>query len=600
MNTKNRRRALLALLVLAALLMNACGTPAAPDTTAATESPAATELPAEPEVTEAPAETPAPQTAPLPEGAVEVGTVDEFLAALAPGAIIALREGDYDLSRASSYGQENVKGNYSWDLIPGGCQLNISQLSGLRLIGQGEVSILAQSRYAEVLHFTDCWDLSLEGLTLGHTQEPGNCAAGVLRLDGCEDVRLENCRLFGCGSMGITAWDCESLSVSNTRIDSCSSGAITANSCRDLRFEDCEICDCGLSQGGYANDLIYADRCKGFALVNCKITGNRAERLLRSFWSDQAVMLGCQVESNRVFGSIFQFTGRGFTVDKCSFRHRSSDSYYPSGDIVFARNPEGEDLISFDLDHMELARAEYDGPKEPEQQDLGLEHTQMPDGSVQVSVETVDELLAAIAPNTTVLVQPGIYDLSAANAYGGPGGEWYSWDEVYDGFSLRIQGVPGLRIIGVGQEEVLIQATPRYAAVFSFQDCEDLEVSGVTAGHSPSPAYCTGDVLDFSSCRNVTVQDCGLFGCGVIGICATACQGLTADSVDIYECSYAGAAIYDCQDVSFQGCRIFDCDNGRNFIILNGGTMTWDTQNLDMGIHSFDYGAYLGPADTDW
>ena len=180
MNTKNRLRALLALLVLAALLMTACGTPAAPET------PAATEAPAEPEVTEAPAETPEPQTAPLPEGAVEVGTVDEFLAALAPNAIIVLREGEYDLSRASSYGLEDVKGNYSWDLIPGGCQLNISQLKGLRLIGQGEVSILAQPRYAEVLRFTDCWDLRLEGLTLGHTQEPGVCAAGVLSLENCD------------------------------------------------------------------------------------------------------------------------------------------------------------------------------------------------------------------------------------------------------------------------------------------------------------------------------------------------------------------------------------------------------------------------------
>lgn len=594
MNTKNRLRALLALLVLAALLMTACGTPAAPET------PAATEAPAEPEVTEAPAETPEPQTAPLPEGAVEVGTVDELLAALAPNAIIVLREGEYDLSRASSYGLEDVKGNYSWDLISGGCQLNISQLKGLRLIGQGEVSILAQPRYAEVLRFTDCWDLRLEGLTLGHTQEPGVCAAGVLSLENCEDVRVENCRLFGCGSMGVTARNCEAVTVANTRIDSCSNGAVLADSCLDLRFEDCELCDCGLTQNGPGFDLIYTDRCKGFALVNCRITGNRVQQLLRSFWSDQTVMLGCQVEQNRVLNAVFQLTGRSVTVDKCSFQRRSSDSYYPSGDIVFAKNPDGEDLISFDLDRMELARAEYDGPKAPEEQGLELEQIAMPDGSVQVNVETVDELLTAIAPNTTVVLQPGTYDLSAANDYGGPGGEWYAWDQVYDGFCLRIQGVQGLRIVGVGQEEVLIQATPRYAAVFSFQDCEDLELSGFTAGHSPSPAYCTGNVLDFFSCWNVTVKNCDLFGCGVIGICATACQGLTAESVDIYECSYAGASINNSAEVCFRGCRIFDCDDGSNYIFLNDGTMTWDDLNLTAGIHLFDFGTYVGTETPAW
>ena len=50
---------------------------------------------------------------------------------------------------------------------------------------------------------------------------------------------------------------------------------------------------------------------------------------------------------------------------------------------------------------MELARAEYDGPAPAEE--TTLDRTEQPDGTFLVKVQTVDELLAAIAPNTTIL-----------------------------------------------------------------------------------------------------------------------------------------------------------------------------------------------------
>ncbi len=592
MKQQYRIRALLALLVLAALLLTACGTPAAP------EVPETTEAPAEPEVTETPEESPAPESSPLPEGAVEVGTVDELLAALAPNAVIVLRAGDYQLDRASDYGREDLKGSYCWELVAGGCQLVIKDLSGLRLIGQGEVNILAQPRYAEVIRFTDCYDLSLEGLTLGHTQEPGACAAGVLSFFNCEEISLKDCRLFGCGSMGISANGCKAFRAQNCRIDSCSYGAIQASTCRDLRFEDCELVDCGLSDNGPGFDLVSAERCRGFALVNCKLSGNRMQQLLRSFWSDQVVMLGCRVEQNRIFGSMFQFTGRGATVDKCSFQHRSSESYYPAGEIVFAKNPAGEDLLSFDLDRMELARAEYDGPAPAEE--TTLDRTEQPDGTFLVKVQTVDELLAAIAPNTTILLSSGTYDLSASENYGGADGEWYTWEEVYDGYSLLIQGVDGLRIVGQDRENTRILVQPRYAAVFRFENCRDLALSGFVAGHTEGPGYCTGNVLDFFWCEQLSVTDCGLFGCGVVGVYAVDCSGLTLDSTEIYECSDAAAILSGCTDVCFQGCSIHDCDDARNYIFLYGGVMSWDEQNLSEGVHSFDWGAYLGETTPAW
>ena len=166
-------------LLLCLLILTGCGTGAAPAETESTQEPATEEA--------------------LPEGAVLVSTVDELLAAIAPNAVIVLQEGEYDLSTASDYGEEDLRGPYRWELVYGGCQLDISDVYGLSLIGRGQVSILARPRYAEVLSFSGCWDLRLENLTLGHTTQPGGCASGVLNLSDCENVSVEDCRLFGCG-----------------------------------------------------------------------------------------------------------------------------------------------------------------------------------------------------------------------------------------------------------------------------------------------------------------------------------------------------------------------------------------------------------------
>ena len=48
-------------------------------------------------------------------GVIQVDTVDEFLAAIAPDAVIELAEGVYDLSTASDYGKNSDSEYYSWN-----------------------------------------------------------------------------------------------------------------------------------------------------------------------------------------------------------------------------------------------------------------------------------------------------------------------------------------------------------------------------------------------------------------------------------------------------------------------------------------------------
>ena len=202
--------------------------------------------------------------------------------------------------------------------------------------------------------------------------------------------------------------------------------------------------------------------------------------------------------------------------------------------------------------------------------------------------------MAAIAPNTTILLDAGVYDLSATAGYSGFGGDCYCWEEAFDGYTLKLVGVQGLSIVGAGKGETVITASPRYAAVFSFQYCQDLILRDFTAGHSEAPGYCTGNVLDFDGCRNVTVEGCGLYGCGVLGIWGMDCSGFAVRNSEIYECANGAAEFSVCTGLSFENCSIHDCDDGLNQIALFGCDMTWDDLVLSDGTHMFLDHDYLG------
>ena len=98
----------------------------------------------------------------------------------------------------------------------------------------------------------------------------------------------------------------------------------------------------------------------------------------------------------------------------------------------------------------------------------------------------------------------------------------------------------------------------------------------------------------------MTVEDCGLFGCGVIGVYAVNCMDLHLRETEIYECSFAGADLSTCVDVYFEGCSIHDCDEGRNYIFLRGGDCSWDGEPLRVGCTLFEGGSCLGPVEPVW
>ena len=193
----------------------------------------------------------------------------------------------------------------------------------------------------------------------------------------------------------------------------------------------------------------------------------------------------------------------------------------------------------------------------------------------QVTVTTPDEFLAAIAPNTEIIVDAELIDLSKATGYGKTNGDYYYWAEEFDGPELFIAEVSNLTIRGSGEDhnENVISSVPRYSDVLNFFNCSNIMVTGLTAGHTEEPGYCAGGVLFFMNCQDILVEDCGLFGCGTLGVKAENSKNIQIIDNDIYDCSVGGVELTNCDDVNVDG-NTFRELGGPNFRVYSCGTIT--------------------------
>ena len=496
--------------------------------------------------------------------AVRVSTVDEFLSAIAPNTTIVLEAGEYDLSTASDYGADTHSSWYSWNGVFStdgvAAELVIQNVDGLTLRGAGleETMIAAVPRYANVIKFTGCKNLTVSDLTAGHTTEPGFCSGGVLSLDNCTNVSIDSCGLYGCGTIGVQAQNCSRLTVSNSNIYECSYGAVDVHQCRDVVVSGCDVHHHGTREGqGEAMNVFSVSYGEGFEIYNCRIHDNRAQYLLNSSFTKNVLFLSNEVLSNVFAAKVFTFQQYGATVDGCRFEGNDESRGWYAGSGIYAADIEGNALEGAELAEMTLR----DIPPEsvvPVSADLA-QAAEVPAGG-EVLVKTVDEFLACLGPDRTIVLEGELFDLSTASNYGGIGTDYYYWQESPDGPALVIHDADGLSIHANNTESgaVTISAVPRYADVLSFRNCDNLLLGGFTAGHTKEPGVCSGGVLNFQNCSQVMLEKMRLYGCGILGIQASYCSSLSVLRTEIYECSQGAGQFFQTDGISFTDCDVHD------------------------------------------
>lgn len=207
----------------------------------------------------------------------------------------------------------------------------------------------------------------------------------------------------------------------------------------------------------------------------------------------------------------------------------------------------------------------------------------------KVNVSTAAELVAAIAPNTEIILAPGEYNLTPlANKTNNP---YVVWTEEFDGPQLNILNVEGLTLRGQNMAKTNILVTPRYADVLHFEGCTDVVLDALTIGHTPTGS-CEGSVLNFSSSAGILVTGSDLYGCGTYGIEALYASNLLVEKSNIRDCSYGAAIIQGSQNVTIDQCQVygndaFDLFNlyGSSNVAITSSVIR-DTADVDTGYWS--------------
>lgn len=192
-----------------------------------------------------------------------------------------------------------------------------------------------------------------------------------------------------------------------------------------------------------------------------------------------------------------------------------------------------------------------------------------------VYVSTAEELIAAIGPNKEIYLMPGTYNLSEVHNYAEIDNPCVRAVLASINYELQIWNVDNLTIFADDFNEVEIVTEDGYADVLSFHECNNIKLSGFTAGHVIEKGRCVGDVIGINDCENVTLSDLDLYGCGVYAISTEHVDGLTVNNCQLRDCSDGMVELYYSHDVAFNNC-FFTGTDGYSLLPIQSSTVTFN------------------------
>ena len=215
---------------------------------------------------------------------VKVTTPIEFVEALQSDTRIHVMTSEplnltYAIEKLSEAGKiKHFPGQGQPDAEPGvyytgeydGPSIVIYRLHNLCIVGEDKKAagnLLVIPRYADVLKFTQCRDIMVDNMVMGH-EEAGTCVGDVVVLDGCSNVAISKCALYGCGVDGLSGYQSTGIEVTNSDIYGCSDYALMFFGCGHIAFEGCKIHNNGIG-------IRVDEECDGVSFTKCEMYDNR-------------------------------------------------------------------------------------------------------------------------------------------------------------------------------------------------------------------------------------------------------------------------------------------------------------------------------------
>lgn len=187
---------------------------------------------------------------------IHVSTAEELMQAIGSNREIVLSPGSYDLSgfveraEQSMYIRDDepemlaewrvqyphIDCSYQGIVI---CAVNRLTLRGEK--GAEQTEICLADPVDDVLSFTGCERIQLEGLRMGHSTEAGSCDGDVLSFESSNRISLKGMDLYGCGAHGISTYYSDRLKAENTVVRDCSAGIVMLINAGSFEFSNCSF-----------------------------------------------------------------------------------------------------------------------------------------------------------------------------------------------------------------------------------------------------------------------------------------------------------------------------------------------------------------------
>lgn len=183
---------------------------------------------------------------------LDVANIDQLVDAVGPNRVIRLAPGDYNLSKVRESSNEFMSIEPEFD----GPQLVLQKLRNTEFCCDGPepAHLYVEPRYTYPLYLSDCEGVRLRNLRFGHSPEAGQCVGGVVRISQSKTVDLNECDLYGCGTVGLLLQNSESVVVSNCVVRDCNDSFATIEKCRDVMLHHCTLRNNAVSNGFVITD----------------------------------------------------------------------------------------------------------------------------------------------------------------------------------------------------------------------------------------------------------------------------------------------------------------------------------------------------------
>lgn len=222
-------------------------------------------------------------------------------------------------------------------------------------------------------------------------------------------------------------------------------------------------------------------------------------------------------------------------------------------------------------------------------------------GQKIISVTTIDEFFDAVAPNVTIELAEGNYDISKLNPEKKSNNVKLEQAQEYDPINweptgayanqLIIIGVSNLKIIGKGAKPSKIYTPSSAVTVLTFKNCKNITINNIDAGHKAKKGDCSANVIDIIDCETFSIKNSILYGSGYEGIRAMNVKKLFVTGTTITDCSYMLLDLVNCMNTSIDSCTFTKTTGGIN--IMGCLNLTISNSEISDNTNESSYESFL-------